>query len=220
VPARGLIRLPGENRSAAEWAGVQGALGTAWHVLVTRANVRAGETVLVNAVGSGVGSAALQVAVLAGARVIATAGSDTKIAHALGLGAIGGVNYRTQDLVAAVRELTSGAGVDVVFDHVGGDVLPASLKTLRAGGRLVTCGAHGGELVGLDVIELFRAELTLIGSRTCTLDELRTVVELVAAGQLNPVVDSQYALGDAREAFRRMEQRLHYGKIVLIPEER
>jgi NADPH:quinone reductase-like Zn-dependent oxidoreductase len=218
VPARGLIRLPDEDRSAAEWAGVQGAFGTAWHMLVTRANVRAGETVLVNSVGSGVGSAALQVAVLAGARVIATAGSDAKIAHALDQGATGGVNYRTQDLVSTVRELTSGAGVDVVFDHVGGDVLPASLKTLRAGGRLVTCGAHGGELVGLDVIELFRAELTLIGSRTCTLDELRTVAELVAAGRLNPVVDSQYALGDARDAFRRMEQRLHYGKIVLIPE--
>ena len=129
VPSEGLIRLPDVDLPPAVWAGVQGAFGTAWHVLVTRAGLRAGETVLVNAVGSGVGSAAMQVALLAGAHVIATAGSDAKLAHAAELGAIGGVNYRTHDVAATVRKLTRGRGVSLVFDHLGGEVLQASLRT-------------------------------------------------------------------------------------------
>jgi NADPH:quinone reductase-like Zn-dependent oxidoreductase len=184
-------------------------------MLVTRGRVQPGETVQVNGVGSGIGSAALQVALFAGARVIATAGSDAKLAHAVQLGAFGSVNYSTDDLRSAVLDLTGGVGVDLVYDHVGGDVLTASVKTLRAGGRLVTCGAHAGEIVPLDVVELFRNELTLIGSRTCTLDELQTVVALVAERRLSPVVDSIYPLSEVREALRRLEGRQHFGKIVL-----
>jgi NADPH:quinone reductase-like Zn-dependent oxidoreductase len=217
VPQSGLLRLPDDDRPATEWAAVQAAFGTAWHMLVTRGRIKPGETVQINGAGSGIGSAALQIALLAGAKVIATAGSDAKLEHAIELGASAGVNYSTDDLSSAVLNLTGGAGVDLVYDHVGGEVLTASLKTLRSGGRLVTCGAHAGEVVPLDVIELFRSELTLIGSRTCTLDELKTIVQLVANGRLTPVVDSTYPLSEVREALRRMERREQFGKIVLSP---
>ncbi len=160
VPADGLVALP-EARTAEEWAAVQGAFGTAWHVLMARGRLTAGEWLLVNAVGSGVGSAALQVGVLAGAHVLVTAGSGAKLERALALGASGAIDYSSQgaDRIApAVLEATGGRGVDLVFDHVGGSVLTESLKALRPGGRLVTCGAHGGETVPLDVVELFRSE--------------------------------------------------------------
>jgi NADPH:quinone reductase-like Zn-dependent oxidoreductase len=217
VPADGLIPLP-ETRSAEEWAAVQGAFGTAWHVLMSRGRLTAGEWVLVNAVGSGVGSAALQVSLLAGAHVIATAGSAAKLERALVMGASEAIDYRSQgtDCIArAVLEATGGRGVDLIFDHVGGSVLTGSLKALRPGGRLVTCGAHAGETVPIDVVELFRSEISLIGSRSCTLAELLTVVELVGCGKLDPVVDSVFALSDVRAAHQRMEQRQQFGKIVL-----
>ena len=112
-------------------------------------------------------------------------------------------------------EATDGQGVDLVYDHVGGDVLVASLRTLRPGGRVATCGAHAGETVALDVIELFRAERTIIGSRSFTARELATVVDLVAAGKLEPVIDSVLPLTQVRAAHQRMESRMHFGKIVL-----
>ena len=169
--ARGVVRLP-EHGSAAEWAAVQGAFGTAWHMLITRGQIRRGETVLVNAAGSGIGSAAVQVARLAGARVIATAGSSEKLQRSRQLGAYAAVGYSTPGWGQEVLQHTDGRGVDLVFDHVGGVVLLGSLTVVRKGGRIVTCGAHGGETVPLDVIELFRAELSIIGSRTCTPREL------------------------------------------------
>lgn len=217
VPADGLIRLP-ETRSPEEWAAVQGAFGTAWHVLMSRGRLRAGEWLLVNAVGSGVGSAALQVGLAAGARVIVTAGSEAKLVRALAMGAAEAVDYRAagvDGLAEAVLRATGRRGVDLVFDHVGGSLLSESLKVLRPGGRLVTCGAHAGETVPIDVVELFRSEISIIGSRACTPDELLTVVDLVGSGRLDPVVDSVFALEDVRAAHERMEQRRQFGKIVL-----
>jgi NADPH:quinone reductase-like Zn-dependent oxidoreductase len=215
MPPEGLLRIPDSARPSADWAVVQGAFGTAWHMLVNRGRLRAGETVLINGVGSGIGSAALQVALLAGATVIASAGSGEKLTRALDLGARVGVNYATDQLGAAVRAASGGQGVDLVFDHIGGDVLTESLRAIRPGGRLATCGAHGGEVVPLDVIELFRSEITLIGSRTCRPDEINLVLQLVQDGRLEPIVDSVYAMSDFRQAFARMQQREHYGKIVL-----
>jgi NADPH:quinone reductase-like Zn-dependent oxidoreductase len=214
VPAGGLLRLP-DGRPAVEWAAVQGAFGTAWHMLITRGQLRAGETVLINAAGSGIGSAAVQVARLAGARVIATAGSQSKLELALELGAETAVSYAAPGWGQELLERTSGRGVDLVYDHVGGSVLIESLNLVRKGGRIVTCGAHGGETVPLDVIELFRAERSIIGSRTCTMREIQTVIDLVAGGRLEPVVDSTYLLGEAAEAHARMRRREHFGKIVL-----
>lgn len=214
VPADGLLPLP-ETRSAEEWAAVQGALGTAWHVLMTRGRLRAGELVLINAVGSGVGSAALLVSLFAGARVIVTAGSAAKLERARDLGAEDGIDYTTAELSSAVLEATGGRRVDLIFDHVGGTVLLESLKVLRPGGRLVTCGAHAGETIPLDIVELFRSEVSLIGSRACTPSELRTVVELVASERLDPVLDSSFPLRDVQAAHGRMERREHFGKIIL-----
>jgi NADPH:quinone reductase-like Zn-dependent oxidoreductase len=216
APSSGLIALP-EERTATEWATVQGTFGTAWHMLVTRGAVRPDEWVLVNAVGSGIGSAALQVAQLAGARVIATAGSDEKLARARELGAAAVVNYSTDSIHEAVSEVTGGVGVDLVFEHVGGQVFVDSLDSIRVGGRMVTCGAHGGEHVDLDVIELFRAERTIIGSMSCTLREVEHVVAMVGAGRLDPVVDRELPLNEAAEAHRVLAARQAFGKLVLSP---
>jgi NADPH:quinone reductase-like Zn-dependent oxidoreductase len=216
TPADGVIALP-EARDAFEWAAVQAAFGTAWHMLITRGQLVAGERVLVNGAGAGIGSAAIQVALLAGSDVIATAGSQTKLERARELGATACINYLQADWHAQVLAATNGAGVDLVYDHVGGDILVQSLRTLRPGGRIATCGAHAGETVPLDVIQLFRHEHTIIGSRTCTPRELQTVIDLVATGKLKPVVDSVFPLTAITQAHQRMEQRNHFGKIILDP---
>ncbi|MBS1861802.1 MAG: zinc-binding dehydrogenase [Actinobacteria bacterium] len=215
VPCAGLLPLP-EQRSAAEWATVQGTFGTAWHMLVSRGNVRPDEWVLVNAVGSGIGSAALQVASLAGAKVIATAGSAAKLERARELGASATVDYSRESIGEMVTEVTAGAGVDLVFEHVGGQVFVDSLAAIRVGGRMVTCGAHGGEQVDLDVIELFRAERQIIGSMSTTVDEVRHVVAMVGAGRLDPVIDRELPLAEAAEAHRILADRQAYGKVVLV----
>jgi NADPH:quinone reductase-like Zn-dependent oxidoreductase len=213
----GLIALPDE-RSAAEWATVQGTFGTAWHMLVTRGAVRPDEWVLVNAVGSGIGSAALQVALLAGANVVAAAGSDRKLERARELGAAAVVNYSRDSLHEAVLELTDGAGVDLVFEHVGGDVFSESLLSTAPRGRVVTCGAHAGEQVSLDAVELFRAERSVVGSMSCTLEEIEHVVALVAAGRLDPVIDRELPLSAAADAHRVLAERRAFGKVALMPD--
>jgi NADPH:quinone reductase-like Zn-dependent oxidoreductase len=216
VPAHAVIPLP-EARTDVEWAAVQAAFGTAWHMLITRGGLRTGERVLINAVGSGIGSAALQIALNAGAEVFATAGSEAKLDRARAMGAHHAFSYGEGDWADAVQAATGGKGVDLVYDHVGGDVFVKSLSLLRPGGRLATCGAHAGESVPLDIVELFRAERTIIGSRTFTRPELETVVRLVAAGQLDPVVDSVLSIAEARIAHEKLERRDHFGKIVMTP---
>jgi NADPH:quinone reductase-like Zn-dependent oxidoreductase len=198
-------------------ASTQTTFATAWHCLVTRARVRAGETVLVSAAGSGVGSSGIQVAKRAGARVITTAGSDEKLQRASELGADVGINYTTEDLAARVREATDGRGVDVVLEHVGGSVFERSLSAVADGGRVVVCGGHAGEVVDLDLIELFRHEWSVIGCARATEAELRHVIELVGRGELTPVVSEALDLADAAGAHRLMEDRRQFGKLVLIP---
>jgi NADPH:quinone reductase-like Zn-dependent oxidoreductase len=198
-------------------ASTQTTFATAWHCLITRARVRAGETVLISAAGSGVGSSGIQVARRAGARVITSAGSDEKLARALELGADVGINYTEEDLTARVREATGGRGVDVVLEHVGGRVFEQSLAAVADGGRVVVCGGHAGEVVDLDLIELFRHELSVIGCARATEAELRHVIELVGRGELTPVVSEALDLADAARAHRLMEDRRQFGKLVLIP---
>ena len=216
VPAWTLLPIP-DDVTYMDAAAVQTTLGTAWHALIRRANLRAGETVLVSAAGSGVGTAGIQIARHAGARVIASAGSAEKLERAVQLGAAAGVNYREQDLTAAVFELTGGTGVDVVLEHVGGPVFEASLKTLRPNGRMVVVGGHAGEVVPLDLITLFRNQWSVIGCQRQTEAELRKIFDLVSNQELRPTIHAVVPLAEAARAHQILERREQFGKVILTP---
>ena len=216
VPAANLIPKP-ENLSFEEAASLPLTFVTAWHMIVSRAALRRGETVLVNAAGSGVGVAAIQVAKLHGARVIASAGSQPKLDKARELGADEAVNYTTHDLGEEVRRLTGGRGVDVVVEHVGGDIFEASVQALARDGRLVTCGTTAGPKATLNVARLFMGHQAILGSFMGTKAELLAAVPHFASGELRPVVDRVYPLSQTREAVQRMLDRAQFGKIVLAP---
>jgi len=188
---------------------------TAYHMLVTKARVGPGDTVLVVAASSGVGSAAVQVAKLFGARVIATAGDEGKMERAKKLGADFVIDHYRQDVLAEVKRLTEKKGVDVVVEHVGKATWQGSLKALTKGGRLVTCGATTGAEVTTDLRYVYNRELTIYGSFMAGIGELLDVVRLFEEGRLKTVVDSTYPLEKAAEAQRRMESSSHFGKIVL-----
>jgi len=216
VPARNLLPFP-DNLSWTEAAAVPLVFLTAWHMLVGRARLAAGETVLVIGAGSGVGSAAIQIARLLGAHVIATAGSDEKLERARALGAHEVIDHAREDLGARARALTANRGVDVVVEHVGGNVFERAFAALARNGRLVTCGATIGSKVTLDLNMLFGRHLALMGSWMGRRDELVAVLEHVRSGALRPVVDSVMPLAEARHAHERIEARQHFGKVVLEP---
>ena len=216
VPARNCLpypeRLPWEQAAAAPLVFL-----TAWHMLVGRARVRAGEDVLVIGAGSGVGSAAVQVAKLHGARVIATAGGPAKLERARALGADETIDHASEDIAARVRELTARKGVEVVVEHVGGRVFEAGVAALAKNGRLVTCGATIGAKVSLDLNVLFGRHLALLGSWMGTRNEMLSVLAQLSGGKLVPVVDTVMPLAEARAAHERIESRAHFGKLVLVP---
>jgi NAD(P)-dependent dehydrogenase (short-subunit alcohol dehydrogenase family) len=180
---------------------------TAWHMLVGRARLKAGETVLIIGGGSGVGSAAIQVAKHLGARVIATAGSEPKLERVRALGADATIDHSRQDIAAEARAFTDKAGVEVVFEHVGGRVFEAGVAALARNGRLVTCGATIGNTATLDLNVLFGRHLSLLGSWMGTRAESLAVLERVRAGAFRAVVDSVLPLAEARRAHERMEAR-------------
>lgn len=215
-PARHLIRVPDEV-SDVDAAAIQVAFGTAWHMLFTRARLQPAETVMINSAGSGIGSAAVQLAKLAGAFVIGNASSDDKLELATALGMDVGINYKTQDVVEEVMAATGGAGVDVVFEHVGGESFQFALDSLGKDGRLVTCGAHAGEVVPFDIIPFFRAQKSVIGSFVFTREEVSKCLGLAARGLIKPLVHSTFPLDEARDAMALLERREHFGKIVLLP---
>jgi NADPH:quinone reductase-like Zn-dependent oxidoreductase len=217
-PVEHLMRVPDEL-SDEEAAAVQIAFGTAWHMLFTRGRLQPGETVMVNSVGSGIGSAAVQLAHFAGATVIGNASSDEKLARATELGMDHGINHATHDVVAEVMRLTSDRGVDLVYEHVGGELFQKGLDSLAKDGRLVICGAHSGEVVPFDIIPFFRAQKSVIGSFVYTRTEVETCLELARRGKITPLVHKTFPLADAREAMATMERREHFGKIVLKPGE-
>jgi NADPH:quinone reductase-like Zn-dependent oxidoreductase len=206
-----------KNLSWEEAAALPLVTVTAWHMLCTRAQVQPGETVLVHAAGSGVGSIAIQIAKLRGARVIATAGSDEKLQKARELGADEVVNYTSADWPKEVRRLTGKAGVDVVFEHTGAETWPGSLQTLRKNGRLVTCGATSGYDARTDLRQVFYRHLSLLGSFMGSKAEMLDAMNFIRRGEIRAVVDRTLPLAEARRAHELMEDRAQFGKLVLVP---
>ena len=216
IPEVNAIPIPADF-SFEEAAAVPLVFLTAWHMLVARAELRAGEEVLVLGAGSGVGSAAIQIARLLGARVIATAGSDDKLAKARELGAHQLINHSTQDIHQEVKRLTNKRGVDVVFEHVGEATWEKSMMSLAPGGRLITCGATTGPDVHIDLRYLFGRQLSVLGSFMGSKAELLEVLKFIFRRQLKPVIDTAFPLAEARAAHQRMERREQFGKILLHP---
>lgn len=214
IPAVNAVPIP-EGMDFVQAAAVPLVFLTAWHMLVTLAKLQAGETVLVQGAGSGVGSAALQIARLLGARVITTAGSDEKLEKAKELGADELINYRECDFEEEVRRVTLKEGVDVVFEHIGGEVFEKSIKVLKRGGRLVTCGATTEYSANIDLRYVYSRHLAIFGSWMGTKKELIDVLKFFPENKLRPVVDSVFPLSEAAEAHRKMEERKQFGKIVL-----
>ncbi|HTK30290.1 MAG TPA: zinc-binding dehydrogenase [Vicinamibacterales bacterium] len=214
VPAQNIVPIP-DAISFIEAAAFPLTFLTAWHMLVGRAHVQRDEDVLVLAAGSGVGQAAIQIAVLLGARVIATAGSREKLERARALGASELIDHHRQDVADEVRRLTDRRGVDVVIEHVGQATWAKAVRSLARGGRLVTCGATTGSEGSLNLQALFAKQLSILGSYMGSKGELLRAARLFFSGRLKPAIDRTYPLAEAAEAQRRLEASEQFGKIVL-----
>jgi len=216
VPARAVIPLRGEDECIAA-AAAQCVASTAWSMVTRIAAVRAGETVLVPSASGGVAGAAVQAARIAGARVIASVGATEKVEAVRAMGADLVFCYRETSVAEAVSEATEGRGVDVVVDTTGGPRFGEHLAVMAPDGRLVTCGAHAGEIVSLDIIELFRRGHRILGFRVATPDEIRTALGMALDGRIAVPVDRTFPLAEAGAAHAYMAERRHVGKIVLVP---
>jgi len=216
VPRENVHRKP-RNLGFEEAASMPLTFLTAWHMLVARCGIRPGETVLVQAAGSGVGCAAVQIAKLWGATVIATSGSDAKLERARALGADHTLNYARQDIAREVAALTGKRGADIVFDHVGAPTWEGSLRSLGWQGRFVTCGATAGTEVTLNLRHLFFKSLSVLGSTMGSKGEVCEILEHAEAGRLRPVIDKVLPLAEVREGHRLLEAREVFGKVVLVP---
>ena len=215
VPVTNLIAIP-DHIGDVEAAAFPLAFLTAWQMLLTRARMKAGDTVLVLAAGSGVGQAAIQIARLFHGRVIATAGGEAKVARAREIGADEVIDHYGEDVVKRVRELTANRGVDIVVEHVGAATWDKSLRCLARGGRVVTCGATTGHQSSLDLRHLFARQLSILGSYMGAKSELLQAAGFLFRGLLKPHVDSTFPLADARDAQVRLERSEQFGKIVLV----
>ncbi len=216
APADNVIPIPDSfdfNRAAS----VPLVFVTAWHMLVGRAAIRPGQTVLVLGAGSGVGIAAIQIAKMYHCRVITTAGDETKLAKARELGADFGINHYQQKISDEVRKITNKEGCDIVVEHVGAATWDESVKSLKTGGTLVTCGATTGSNVGIELRHLFARQLSIRGSYMGTMGELHEVLKHVFAGRLEPVVDRTFPLSEIRAAHEYLEKSQMFGKVVVNP---
>jgi NADPH:quinone reductase-like Zn-dependent oxidoreductase len=216
APAVNVIPIP-DTLDFNQAASVPLVFLTAWHMLVGRAGIRPGQTVLVLGASSGVGTAAIQVAKLFNTRVITTAGDENKLEKARQLGADHGINHYQQKISEEVRKLTDKAGVDIVIEHVGAATWEESMKCLKPAGTLVTCGATTGPNANFDLRFLYSRQLSLLGSYMGTMGELYEVLGHVFARRLKPVVDRTFALPDIRDAHEYMEKSQMFGKVILNP---
>ncbi|MCY6381369.1 zinc-binding dehydrogenase [Hoeflea prorocentri] len=214
LPARLLVPAPpGVDAVGAALAPV--TFGTVEHMLFDNARLEPGETILVQAGGSGIGTAAIQLAKKHGCTVITTVGSDDKIEKAKALGADHVINYREDRFEGVVRKLTKKKGVDVVFEHVGADTWAGSMLCMKRGGRLVTCGSTSGVSTQMNLMQLFQQQLRLIGSFGCRMENMADAMQKMGRGLVHPVIDTEVGLDDIDTALARMEGRQVFGKIIL-----
>lgn len=214
LPARLLVPAPpGIDAVAAALAPV--TFGTVEHMLFDNAKLQPGETILVHAGGSGIGSAAIQLAKKTGCTVITTVGSNDKIEKAKALGADHVINYREDRFEGVVRKLTKKKGVDVVFEHVGKDTWAGSMLCMKRGGRLVTCGSTSGVSTDMNLMMLFQQQLKLLGSFGCRMENMADAMQKMARGVVHPVIDTEVTFDGIATALERMESRQIFGKIVL-----
>src|SRR3989442_10294388 len=213
-PAQTVVRAPpvSPELTWAEAAAFSLVTLTAWRMLVTRAQLKRSETALIWGIGGGVSLAALRIAKLHGARVMVTSSDDAKLAAAKQLGADVTLNHRTQKVAQEVRALTNKRGADVVVEHVGAATWDDSLRCLKRGGRLVTCGATSGPQAGLDLRRLFWHHWSLLGSTMGNAAEYAEIVRRLGREQLRPVVDRVYPMAQARQAFERLPEKEQNGR--------
>ena len=216
VPAQNIAPFPGELSFEEASAGLLTFL-TAWQMLVHKARIEPGQTVLVHGAASGVGVAALQIAKLFGARCIATASTEAKLDKARELGAFETINYVEKDFAKEVRRITNKRGVDVVFEHVGGETMAKSVLATRNGGRIVTCGATSDFFSTIDLRHVFFRQVEILGSTMGSKGDLLRLLPHLASGALRPVVDRVLPLSDAAKGHELLEARQVVGKVVLQP---
>ena len=216
APVKNVIRIA-ETLSFVDASALPIAYLTAWHMLITRAKLRAGEDVLILGSGGSVGSAGLQIAKLVGARIFATASTNEKLARARDFGADVTINYAEVDFSEVILEETNGRGVDVVLEHVGAATWDKSISSLAKNGRLVSCGVTTGNIGEINIRKMYQKQLTIMGSALGTSQELRKLVRLAELEMLKPIIDRTLPLEQAADAHRLLESRKNFGKVCLIP---
>lgn len=214
MPSRCFMPLPDDADLVAAGALTTGHL-TAWRMLFGKKTLQAGESVLIVGIGGGVAVACLQLAKLVGARAFVTSSSDAKIERAIAMGASGGVNYRTGSVSKAVLQMSDG-GVDMVIDSVGGASWGDSLRSLRRGGRLVTCGATSGSNPPADLQRVFIRQLEIYGSTGGSVGEFRQLLDVFNRGLVKPVVDATFRMSEIRQAFDHLASGAQFGKVSLV----
>jgi len=213
LPARLVIPVP-SGVSLRDAACAPVAFGTTEHMLFDNAKLKPGETILVHAGGSGIGSVAIKMAKALGCTIITTVGDDAKAEKAKALGADHVINYKTERFEGVTRKLTAKKGVDVVFEHVGGEGFNASLLCLKRGGRLVTCGSTAGPSVTINLMQLFQQQYKIFGSFGASIRNIRDSLSKIAAG-MSPIIDSEFALADFEKGLARIESRQVFGKVII-----
>ena len=216
APAKNAIRIADELPFV-EASALPIAYLTAWHMLIKRAQLRAGDDVLILGAGGSVGSAGMQIAKLVGARIFATASTDEKLARAKQFGADVTINYADVDFSEVILEETDGRGVDVVLEHVGAATWEQSISSLAKNGRLVSCGVTTGNIGEINIRKMYQKQLTIMGSALGTPTELRTLARLAEQRRLVPIIDSTLPLEKAAEAHQLLESRKNFGKVCLLP---
>lgn len=213
MPARLVIPVP-DGVSSRDAACAPIAFGTTEHMLFDNAKLKPGETILVHAGGSGIGSVAIKMAKAIGCTVITTVGDDAKAERAKAIGADHVINYKTDRFEGVTRKLTAKKGVDVVFEHVGGEGFNGSLLCLKRGGRLVTCGSTAGPTVTINLMQLFQQQYKIFGSFGCSMRNIRDSLSKMAAG-MGPIIDTEVDLPDFERGLARLESRQVFGKVIV-----